>query len=107
MNSIDTILKEFPYRLILGSASPRRQELLKSLGFDFLNKPMKVDETSWPEELKAQEICIFLAEKKADAYDEPLKDDELLITPTLLSGAKERFITNLRILQKENKCFLN
>lgn len=80
MNSIDIILKEFPYRLILGSASPRRQELLKSLGFDFRNKPMKVDETQWPEDLKAQEICIFLAEKKADAYDEALKDDELLIT---------------------------
>lgn len=80
MNTIDTILKEFPYQLILGSASPRRQELLKSLGFDFLNKPMKVDETEWPEDLKAQEICIFLAEKKADAYDEEIKTDQLLIT---------------------------
>lgn len=80
MNKIDTILKEFPFQLILGSASPRRQELLKSLGFDFLNKPMKVDESGWPEDLKAQEICIYLAEKKADAYDEEIKADELLIT---------------------------
>lgn len=80
MNKIATTLAEFPFKLILGSASPRRQELLKSLGFDFLNKPMKVDESGWPEDLKAQEICIYLAEKKADAYDEEIKADELLIT---------------------------
>jgi len=80
MNAVDTIIKEFPYKLILGSASPRRQELLKSLGFEFLNKPVKVDETLWPKNLEAQEIPIFLAELKADAYEEELKDDELLIT---------------------------
>jgi len=80
MNGIESTLKDFPYKLILGSASPRRQELLKSLGFEFLNKPMKVNETEWPNHLEAQEICIYLAEKKADAYEEKLADDELLIT---------------------------
>ncbi|MBL7910507.1 MAG: septum formation protein Maf [Bacteroidia bacterium] len=74
------MIKNFPYKLILGSASPRRQDLLKSLGFEFLNKPIKADESLWPKELKAQEIPIFLAELKADAYEEPLKEDELLIT---------------------------
>jgi septum formation protein len=80
MNSVETIIKEYPYKLILGSASPRRQELLKSLGFDFLNKPIKADESIWPKELKAQEIPIFLAELKADAYENVLKENELLIT---------------------------
>lgn len=80
MNKIEHIIKEFPYQIILGSASPRRQELLKSLGFDFLNKPVKVDETNWPVDLQAQEIPIFLAEKKADAYEEDVKEDEILIT---------------------------
>jgi septum formation protein len=80
MEKIETILKEFPYQLILGSASPRRQELLKSLGFEFLNKPVKVDETEWPKDLKAQEIPIFLAELKADAYEGELKETDLLIT---------------------------
>ena len=51
MNAVETIIKEFPYKLILGSASPRRQELLKSLGLEILNKPMKVYETAWPAEL--------------------------------------------------------
>jgi septum formation protein len=80
MNKIENIIKEFPYQIILGSASPRRQELLKSLGFDFLNKPVKVDESNWPVDLQAQEIPIFLAEKKADAYEEDVKEDEILIT---------------------------
>lgn len=80
MNTIENTLKDFPYQLILGSASPRRQDLLKSLGFEFLNKPVKVDETLWPKDLQAQEICIYLAELKADAYEEELKDNDLLIT---------------------------
>lgn len=79
MNHIEQIIKEYPYKLILGSGSPRRQELLKSLGFDFLNKPMSVDE-SFPLDLQAEEIPLYLAEKKADAYKEELKDDEILIT---------------------------
>jgi septum formation protein len=80
MEKIEDVFKNFPYRLILGSASPRRQELLKSLGFEFLNKPVNVDESEWPKDLLAQEIPIYLAEKKADAYDDVLKDTDLLIT---------------------------
>jgi septum formation protein len=83
MNNIEKVIKEFPYRLILGSASPRRQELLKSLGFDFMIKPLNVNE-DFPEELKAQEIPLYLAEKKANAYksifEESVKETEILIT---------------------------
>jgi septum formation protein len=79
MNSVEQHIKEFPYQIILGSNSPRRQELLKSLGFTFLNKPINADE-SFPANLQAEEICLYLAEKKADAYAEDLQDDEILIT---------------------------
>lgn len=79
MNSVEKILKEYPYQIILGSASPRRQELLKSLRFEFLIKPTHADET-FPAVLKAQEIPIYLAEKKADAYPDELKETEILIT---------------------------
>jgi len=79
MNSVEQHIKEFPYQIILGSNSPRRQELLKSLGFTFLNKPINADE-SFPVNLQAEEICLYLAEKKADAYAEDLQDDEILIT---------------------------
>ena len=79
MNGLEQHIKEFPYQIILGSNSPRRQELLKSLGFNFLNKPINADE-SFLADLKAEEICLYLAEKKADAYAEDLKDNEILIT---------------------------
>lgn len=79
MNATEKLLKEFPYKLILGSASPRRQELLKSLGFEFLNKPINANE-DFSADLKAQEIPIYLAEKKADAFPDQLKENEILIT---------------------------
>ena len=79
MNTVEQNIKEFPYQIILGSNSPRRQELLKSLGFDFLNKPINADE-SFPIDLLAEEIPLYLAEKKADAYPDDLKETEILIT---------------------------
>ncbi len=78
MNTIEK-LKTFPYQLILGSNSPRRQELLKSLGFTFSIKPINADE-SFPPNLKAEEIPLYLAEKKANDYSEILKEKEILIT---------------------------
>jgi septum formation protein len=79
MNKIEENIKDFPYQLILGSNSPRRHELLTSLGFKFLNKPIHADE-SFPIDLLAEEIPLYLAEKKADAYEEELKDTDILIT---------------------------
>ena len=72
-------MKDYPYQLILGSGSPRRQELLKSLGFDFVLKPINADE-SFPDTLKAQQIPLYLAEKKANAFPDKLQNNQLLIT---------------------------
>ena len=79
MKDLESALKNFEYQLILGSASPRRQELLKSLGFSFRVRPINAQE-DWPEGLEGSEIPIFLAELKAGAYDKKLKEEELLIT---------------------------
>jgi septum formation protein len=79
MNSIEKLVKTFPYKLILGSGSPRRQELLKSLGFAFAVKPINADE-SFSDHLKAEQIPLYLAEKKAGAYPDKLKNNEILIT---------------------------
>lgn len=67
-----------PYRLILGSKSPRRQELLKSLDVDFEVQVRPVDE-SFPDELPVEELAEFIAQKKAEAFDE-LDKNELVIT---------------------------
>src|SRR4051794_62828 len=79
MSALQTTLQNFPYRLILGSASPRRQELLKSLGFQFECKPINADEST-PADLVAQEIPLFLSEHKSRSYLHQLKSNELLIT---------------------------
>lgn len=67
------------YKLILASKSPRRQFLLKELGLDFEVRTKEVDE-SFPDTLKAQEIPLYLCQKKADAFDEELNDNTIVIT---------------------------
>ena len=73
-------LNNFPYRLILASASPRRQQLLRDMGFNFTVQALSTDEENWPSGLKGGEIAFFLAEKKAAHFPRKLEGDELLIT---------------------------
>ncbi len=72
-------LNKFFFNIILGSSSPRRNELLKSLGFDFVINPSNADE-DYPLNLKEHEIPVFLAEKKASSFNGVLSETDLLIT---------------------------
>ncbi|MGQ0828303.1 MAG: Maf-like protein [Bacteroidota bacterium] len=67
------------YRLILASKSPRRQYLLKELGLNFDVHIKEVDEI-FPDNLKAQEISLYLSRKKAEAFSEALSDNTIVIT---------------------------
>jgi septum formation protein len=67
------------YKIILGSASPRRQELLRGINLNFEVMPMDVEE-SYPPYLTGVEIPMYLAEKKADAYKNLLNDELMVIT---------------------------
>jgi len=67
------------YNYILASKSPRRQELLQSLGVDF-QVVLKEVEENYPSNLKKEEIPVFLAELKAKAFLNDLKENDLLIT---------------------------
>lgn len=66
-------------KILLGSKSPRRAELLSKAGFEFEQINYEVDET-WPEEIINEAVPAFLAKKKADHYRSNLKPNELLIT---------------------------
>ncbi|MCC8153612.1 MAG: Maf-like protein [Tannerellaceae bacterium] len=68
------------YRIILGSNSPRRKELLTGLGIAFEVKPMPDVDESYPDNLSGDEIPLFVARSKAAAYLAQLKRDDLLIT---------------------------
>ncbi len=65
------------YDIVLGSQSPRRQELLRGLGIPFEVRSIEVDE-SYPDTLTGAEIPCYLSRKKAEAY--PLREETLLIT---------------------------
>ena len=65
--------------LILASGSPRRQELLKSLGVPFEIRIREIDEV-YPKHLKKSEISDYLAQLKSNAFVEELNPKDLLIT---------------------------
>ncbi|WP_276878729.1 Maf family protein [Chryseobacterium joostei] len=65
-------------KLLLASQSPRRKELLSSLGFEF--EVVKIDcEEILPEYIKIEEAAAYLSELKADAF-RGLTNDEVLLT---------------------------
>lgn len=108
--------------VILASKSPRRQELLSLMNVDFRVVLKDVDE-SYPEGLSPAEIAVYIAEKKARAFDESLNKNELVLTAdtivcienqilgkpddeahafemlSLLSGKRHEVITGVAFLQ--------
>jgi len=66
-------------RLILASKSPRRSELLKGLGLEFLIKTKEVEE-DFPQEMDVEQVPQYLAKKKAAAFREELEENDLIIT---------------------------
>lgn len=66
-------------KLILASKSPRRQQLLRDLGFDFEVRTMDVNEDH-DLSLNGKEIAAHLADKKALAFESNLADDEIVLT---------------------------
>ena len=67
------------HKIILASGSPRRQQFLKELEIDFEIKLKEIEEI-YPDHLQAEEITDFLAKLKASAFENELKDNEVLIT---------------------------
>ncbi len=67
-------------KLLLASNSPRRKELLKGLGVNFEVVALPDIDESFPDELHQDEVALFVARKKAEAYGAMLTEDTILIT---------------------------
>ncbi len=67
------------YNIILGSASPRRKELLSDIGIEF-NIQTTDKEEKYPSTLKEEKIAEFLAQQKSTFLSENQKNTDLLIT---------------------------
>jgi septum formation protein len=76
-------LKNLP-TIILASKSPRRQELLRLMDVDFRIVLKDVDE-SYPDHLTPEKIAVYIAEKKARAFDEFVNDEIVLTADTIVS----------------------
>lgn len=68
------------YKVVLASNSPRRKELLGGLGIDFTVRTLDGIDESFPDTLKGEEIPVYIAGKKAEAYRSTMADDEMIIT---------------------------
>lgn len=70
----------FPdYNYILASKSPRRSQLLKSLGIPFTVRTKEVDEV-YPSGLSNAEVPVFLAKLKAAPFLYEITEKDLIIT---------------------------
>ena len=68
------------YKVILASGSPRRRELLSGLGIDYTIKVLPDVNEAYPETLKGEDIPLYIAREKAEAYLKGIESDELMIT---------------------------
>lgn len=68
------------YKIVLGSNSPRRRELLAGLDIDFEVQVIPGIDESFPDTLPAVDVPVYIARKKAEAYIPSMPADELLIT---------------------------
>ncbi|MDT3405663.1 Maf family nucleotide pyrophosphatase [Mucilaginibacter terrae] len=71
-------------KIILASKSPRRQELLRQMDVDFEIVLKEVDE-SYPDDLTPEEIAVYIAEKKARAYDGTIGNEVVLTADTIVA----------------------
>ena len=80
--------------IILASKSPRRIELMQQAGLQFtVQLPCETDEL-YPPELQREEIPLFLARQKADAFlrDVAIPDDSIVVTADTIVWINNRML---------------
>jgi septum formation protein len=123
INTIQTKMITLTKPLVLASNSPRRQQLLRELGFEFTVEVRPTDEL-FPAEMSSSEVAGYLARLKAAQFEADLGnkivicadtivvvDNEILNKPTTeveayemlkkLSGRTHEVITGLCLLNEQ------
>ena len=72
-------------RLILASASPRRQQLLHDAGYDFVLHPANIDEDDHPPRILPGDLAEYLAVQKAQAVAQRFPEDVVLAADTVVA----------------------
>ena len=82
----------FPkYNYILASKSPRRKQLLQSIGINFKVIVKEVDE-KYSNQLTKDEIPVFLAELKAKPFRKDINKNDLVITADTIVWLKGKVL---------------
>lgn len=69
--------------LILASSSPRRQYLMREVGFTFMARVPDIDE-SFPETMPVPDVPRYLAEKKARVFESELQNEIVIASDTVV-----------------------
>ncbi len=69
--------------LILASSSPRRQYLMKAVGFEFSIEKPEVDEI-FPDTLPAHQVARYLASVKAESFRSRMRDEVIVTADTVV-----------------------
>ncbi len=92
-------------KILLASSSPRRQELLKELGFDFEVVSVDCDEI-YPPDLAVEDIAGYLSELKSKAF-RPLTKNEVLITADTIVALEKEILGKPKNVEEAKKMLQN
>ena len=93
------------YNIILGSASPRRKELLSDIGLNFTIQTTDKEE-NYPSILKENKIAEFLAKQKTEFLSENLSKTDLLITADTIVSFKGELLNKPKNKKEALKKYL-
>lgn len=68
------------YELILASGSPRRRQLLRDAGLTFCVAPGFDTDESFPDDMPADGVALYLSRKKSESYPFEVRSDDIVVT---------------------------
>lgn len=89
-------------RIVLGSQSPRRKELLAGLDIQFDVEVANIDE-SYPNDLPIPQVAEYIAKNKLKALHNPSKKSELVICSDTIVVLKEEILGKPKHEEEANR----
>ena len=83
------LINNSKYKIILGSSSSRRKELLELTGINFTVQTYTINE-DFPDNLKASEIAEYIVSNKNKPFKSLIKENEIVLTADTLVWYKNK-----------------
>ena len=92
----------FDFKIILGSKSPRRQQLIAGLGLDFEIRTQEIEET-YPKNHAPNRVAEYLSQLKAEPLLKTLSKKEILLTSDTTVVLDKQVLGKPKDLQEATK----